>query len=126
MWAIKEYKELLAVQLKDWTILHTEKTSKEFNEYYAECVASGMPLYIDWVTFDRFDFKRADPARMDDLEYYIAKQPHDIRRCIKNRQAEKLSRAWTSFSTIEEVDSFIKSLDDQWKYRKYNRLLSST
>jgi hypothetical protein len=104
---IKEYKKILIIELKDWTTLRTEKTINQFMEYYEQCWDL---LLVDWVIFNRFEFKKAFEEKIDCVENYIMSLEKDIRKKVETREKEKKEKIWKWFKNISEVENYIKKI----------------
>lgn len=107
--SIKEYKQILIIELKDWQKLRTEKTMKEFMNYQKN---AWDILLIDWVAFNKYEFKKAYEENIDWIESYIISLPKDIQKKVRERETEKKLRVGRWFDSIDEIVRFINSLDN--------------
>lgn len=104
---IKEYKQLLTVELKDGTILNTDKTLDELDKFLQ---VSKDFIQIDGVIFNKYEFKKAYERKINGVEEFILSQPKDIQQKIKDRSKQMYERVGKRFETIEEVQRFIDSI----------------
>ena len=104
---IKEYKQILIVELKDWTTLRTEKTIKQFMEYYATC---GDLLFIDWVVFNCFEFKKAYEQKIYWIEDFIFSLDKETQKKVREREKEKKDKIWKWFASIQEIQNYIEKI----------------
>ena len=104
---LKEYKQLLTVELKDGTILNTDKTLQQLQDYLSKWSDF---ITIDGVMFNKYEFKKAYERKIDGVEWFILSQPKDIQKKIRKRDQEKRERVGKRFETIEEVQNYITSL----------------
>ena len=103
---IKEYKQLLTIELKDWTILNTDKTLDELDKFLQQ---SKDFIQIDWVIFNKYELKKAYERKADSVEQFILSQPKDIQQKIRDRAKQMYDRVWKRFETIEQVQTFINN-----------------
>ena len=103
---IKEYKQILIVELKDGTILKTEKTLNQLMEYYANCWDL---LLIDWVVFNRFEFKKAYEEKIDWIEDFIFSLDKETQKKVRDREKEKKEKLWKWFENIQEIQNYIEN-----------------
>lgn len=101
---IKEYKQLLTVELKDWTLLNTEKTLEQLQKYFATAPDF---VTIDWVMFNKYEFKKAYERKVDSVEQFILSQPKEVQDSIRDRAKQMRERVGKRFETIEQVQNFI-------------------
>lgn len=104
---IKEYKQLLTVELKDGTILNTEKTKEEFAKFL-----TNAPDFIDmdWILFNKYQINKAYERKADTVERFILSQPKHMQQKIRDRQKQMYDRVGRRFETIEQVQTFINNL----------------
>ena len=107
---IKEYKQLLTVELKDGTILNTDKTLDELDKFLQ---VSKDFIQIDGVIFNKYEFKKAYERKINWLEEFILSQPKDIQQKIRDRAKQMYDRVGKRFETIDQVQTFINNLP-QW------------
>jgi len=81
---IKNYKQLLLVQLYDWTTLYAEWTIEEMAEYLED-----HKFIIIWDSLiNRNDIKKAQKQNLNEIDQFIQAQKEDI----KNKLLEKKRR----------------------------------
>lgn len=107
MQTIKPYQQLLTVELKDGTILNTDKKLDDLHKFLAD---AGDFIKMDWVIFGRYEFKKAYERKVDTLESFILSQPKDIRDKINARNKQKYERIGRKFETIEEIQNFMDTI----------------
>lgn len=73
--AIKQYKELTMIQLKDWTVLNTEAEPDKV----AEILNSQKFVVIDWVWFNSYEVKKFEKYEPNEVDGFILWQPKEIR-----------------------------------------------
>lgn len=101
---IKEYKQLLTVELKDWTTLNTDKTLKQLQDYMSKWSDF---ITIDGVMFNKYEFKKAYERKIDWVEEFILSQPKELQQKIRDRAKQMWDRVGRRFETIEQVQIFI-------------------
>lgn len=104
---LKEYKQLLTIELKDWTILTSDKTREELENFMQTAPDF---ITIDWVLFNKYQFKTAYERKVWSVEQFILSQPRDIQQKIRDRAAEKRAKAGTRFENIDQIQKFIDTL----------------
>lgn len=103
---IKERKQLLVVELKDWTILHSEKTIEELASKMSE--TDSNYIFIDWVLFNKYEFKKAYEKKADDITMFkLSLSPEDQNR-IKERE-KKMKELWKHRKNIEQIQRYLES-----------------
>ena len=104
---IKPYEQLLTIELKDWTILNTNKSIDALYIFLAEAWDF---IKIDWVIFGRYEFKKAYERNVDTVEAFILSQPKDIQDKIRLRNKQKYEKVGKNFKNIEQIQHYIKTL----------------
>lgn len=104
---MKEYKQLLTIELKDWTILNTEKTLDELDKFLQQ---SKDFIQIDWVIFNKYEFKKWYERKVDWVENFILSQSKEMQQKIRDRAKQMYDRVGKRFETIEQVQTFINNL----------------
>ncbi len=107
---IKEYKQLLTIELKDGTMLNTDKTLQQLQDYMSKWSDF---ITIDGVMFNKYEFKKAYERKIDGIEEFILSQPKDIQQKIRDRAKQMYDRVGKRFETIDQVQTFINNLP-QW------------
>lgn len=108
MWTeIKEYKQLLTIELKDGTILNTEKTLQQLQDYMSKWSDF---ITIDGVMFNKYEFKKAYERKVDSVEWYILSQPKEVQQKIRDREKQMYERVGKRFESVEQINKFINNL----------------
>ncbi len=105
---LKVYRTVLIIELKDWTKLRSDKTKDELKVYLEKVKATSWLCDIDWVIFDRYEFKKAYEEKIDWIESYISSFTKDIQEKLRERQKEKKRNVGRWFDNIEEIDKWLK------------------
>ena len=106
MWEIKVYKRLLKIELKDWSTLSSEKTLEELEAY----LQSGKDFFkIDWVIFNKFEFKKAYEKKVDSIESFLENQSKEAQGRLEIRRKEKLQKVWRWFDNVQEIVNYMKT-----------------
>ena len=103
--AIKVRKQLLVIELKDWTVLHSEKTMDELDKYLSECWPRGK---IDGILFNVYEFKKAYEKKADDISVFKMSLPKEDQDIIKAREV-KMKELWKHWTSIEQIQKYIES-----------------
>lgn len=103
---MKEYKQLLTIELKDWTILNTDKTLDELDKFLQQ---SKDFIQIDWVIFNKYEFKKAYERKVDWVENFILSQSKEMQQKIRDRSKQMYDRVGKRFESIEQVQTFINN-----------------
>ena len=101
---IKEYKKLLTIELKDWTILQSEKTLQELVAYMESCTAICL---IDGVAFNKFEFKKAYEKNLDEISQFIFWLSKTVQEALRIREKEKKQRIWRWFESVQEILNYL-------------------
>lgn len=96
--AIKEYKQLTCIRLKNWTILNTPASMEEVARLLSD--QSKDYIIVDWVGFNRLtsvdDFF---PFTPNDMDLFILSQDKEVqkklREILKERESKWLKTNWT-------------------------------
>ena len=99
---MKLYKSILVIELKDWTILYSEKSRIELRKYLEKCKDI---VDIDWVLFNKYEFKKAYEQSIEWTDSYILTFSKDIQDKLKQREKEKRNAVWRWFDSIEEIEN---------------------
>lgn len=102
---MKPYKQILVIELKDWTTLNSNKTIDELQKYLEGCKDICL---IDWVLFNKYEFKKAYEQKIDWIQSYILSFPKEIQEKLKQREKEKQTRVWRWFDSIQEINNRLK------------------
>jgi len=96
--AIKEYKQLTCIRLKNWTILNTPASMEEVARLLSD--KSKDYIIVDWVGFNRLtsvdDFF---PFTPNDMDLFILSQDKEVqkklREILNERESKWLKTNWT-------------------------------
>lgn len=102
---MKPYKQILVIELKDWTILNSEKTKEELKQYLDSCQTFAD---IDWVLFNKFEFKKAYEQKVEWPYAYVLTFTKDIQEKLKKREKEKKDKVGRGWDSIEEIENWLK------------------
>jgi len=102
---IKEYKQILVIELKDWITITSKKSLKELQEYMESCKDVCL---IEWVLFNKYEFRKAYEQKIDWVQSYILTFTKDIQEKLKTREKEKKARIWRWFDDIQEIENYLK------------------
>jgi len=103
MWTIKERKQLLVVELKDWTILYSDKTLQELHDFMS--TGSDFVL-IDWVMFWKYEFKKAYEKKADDITTYKLWLSDEDKIIVSKREI-KMKELWKHRQSIDQIQRYI-------------------
>lgn len=107
---IKEYKQLLTIELKDGTILNTDKTLQQLQDYLSKWSDF---ITIDGVMFNKYEFKKAYERKVNDIEQYIMSKDRDTQKMIRFREKQMFERVWRTWENIEHIDNWLKNWNDK-------------
>jgi len=103
---IKVYKELAAIELFEWWILHTEvdiDTIEKILDSAKQFIRIGDTI------INRNQIKRVYRKPVDSILNYILSQPPLIQETLKKRELEKFQKVGKKFESVEEVSNYINS-----------------
>ncbi len=106
MWSIKERKQLLVVELKDWTVLYSDKTLEVLEKWLNW---ESNFVMIDWVLFSKYEFKKAYEKKADDITTYKLSLPEDEKKIIAKREI-KMKELWKYRESIDQIKRYIDSV----------------
>lgn len=104
MWEIRNYKQLLTVELKDGTKLNTEKDKEKLQE----AVAQSDFVQLDWILVNKYEIKKAYYRSITTIEEYILTLDKDLQAAARKREKEKKRKVWKWFDSIEEVSNYLQ------------------
>lgn len=104
MWEIKEFKQMLTIELKDGTILNSGKSLQELNEYLS---GTSMFCLIDWVIFNKLEMKKAYESKITSIEGFIMSQTSENAKRLRIREREKKAKIGRGFDSIGECERFL-------------------
>ena len=104
---IKQWKQLLIVELKDWTILHSDKTLKELHDFMSNWKEF---ILIDWVMFWKYEFKKAYEKKSDDITMYKLSLPEDKKEIIKQRES-KMKELWKRWKSVNQIQRYLDNIE---------------
>jgi len=105
MSSIKPRKQLLVIELKDWTILHSEKTLQELHDFMSNWKEF---ILIDWVMFWKYEFKKAYEKKADDITVYKLSLPDEQKAIIKTREIV-MKELGKNRESIEQIQRYLDS-----------------
>ncbi len=104
MWEIKEYKELLIVELKDGTILRSAKT---LDELEISLNSNSQVFKIDGVLFNRYQFKKAYTQKVDEIEGFILSHDKDVQERLRSILRERKEKHFNTNGISHLWDIYI-------------------
>jgi hypothetical protein len=103
--AIKQYKELTMIQLKDWTVLNTEADPAQV----ADILNSQKFVVIDWVWFNSYEVKKFEKYEPNEVDWFVLWQPKEIRDSLyKEIDIRKQKWLTTNMGIIKTILDRIK------------------
>lgn len=102
---IKVYKEILKIELKDWTMLNSEKTIEDLRKYIEN---AKDVLLIDWVLFNKYEFKKAYSYNWTDIDQFILSHDKDTIQRLRIREKEKKEKVGKWFESVQEIKNFLE------------------
>jgi hypothetical protein len=112
MTEIKVYKEMLRIELKDWTTLNSEKTVDDLRKYIEN---AKDVLLIDWILFNKYEFKKAYPYNPSDVEQFILSQDRYTQQILRLREKQKKERLDRWFRDVAEVIAYLEKKKEEEK-----------
>lgn len=102
---IMQWKQLLVVELKDWTVLHTNKSLQELATLMNDSDSNYM--LIDWVLFNKFEFKKAQEKKPDDITLYKLSLSESDKELVKRRET-KMKELWKYRESTAQIEKWLK------------------
>lgn len=103
---IKQRKQMLAVHLKDGTILHSDKSMQALETILN---SDSSFVMVDGVLFNKFEFKKAQEFKADDITLFKMSLPQEEKAKIASREI-KMQELWKKRDDVQQIQRYLESV----------------